>query len=96
MSTEYKGEYILFEEAFNKFILHNKVVGWGFQQQKRVKVSEGNYAFPCGYYTLYENGYKMIVSGESLGNTPVQEAMILNPEGIPIARDTEDIRDISF
>lgn len=96
MSTESGNGNILFGDAFNRYILHQKVIGWGFQQQKRVKISDGNFAFPCGYYTLYENGYKMIVSGESLGNTAVQEAMILNPEGIPIARDTEDIRDVTF
>jgi len=38
----------------------------------------------------------MIVSGESLGNTPVQEAQILDPQGVPIARDTEDIRDLKL
>lgn len=87
---------ILFSTAFDKFILHQKAIGWGFQQQKRVKLPNGFYAFPCGYYTEYENGYKIIVSGESLGNTPVQEALILDPNGIPIARDTEEIRDVEF
>ena len=87
---------ILFSTAFDKFILHQKVISWGFHQQKRVKLPNGFYAFPCGYYTEYENGYKMIVSGESLGNTPVQEALILDPNGIPVARDTEEIRDIEF
>lgn len=83
---------ITFEQAFNKYILHQRVVGVGFQQPKPVLLSNGYYAYPCGYYTLYENGYRMIVSGASLGSTPVQEAMILDPDGVPIARDTEDIR----
>jgi hypothetical protein len=87
---------ILFSTAFEKFILNPKVIGWGFQQQTRVKLPNGFYAFPCGYYTEYENGYKMIVNGESLGNTPVQEAQILDPQGVPIARDTEDIRDLKI
>ena len=87
---------LLFSEAFNTFIKGQLVTGWGFQQQTRVKLPNGFYAFPCGYFTVYENGYRMIVSGESLGTTPVQEALILNPEGVPIARDTEDIHDITF
>ena len=37
----------------------------------------------------------MIVSGASLGGTAVQEVMILDPEGVPVSRDTEDIRDIT-
>lgn len=84
--------YILFEEAFDRFIKNQRVVSWGFQQQTRVWLSNGYCAFPCGYYTRFENGYSIIVSGESLHRTSVQEAMILDPEGIPIARDTEDLR----
>lgn len=37
-----------------------------------------------------------MVSGESLGETPVEEALIIYPNGIPIARDTEDIRLFNF
>lgn len=88
--------FLLFNEAFEKFIKNQVVKDWGFQQPKRVKISEGNFAFPCGYYTIYENGYQLMISVESLGATPIQEAMILNPEGITIARDTEDIRDAEF
>lgn len=83
---------ITFEQAFEKYILHQRVVGMGFQQPAPVLLSNGYYAYPCGYYTTYENGYRMIVSGASLGATPIQEAMILDPNGVPIARDTEDIR----
>jgi hypothetical protein len=89
-------EMLLFNEAFELYIKDQKAVSWGFQQQKRVSMGNGSYAFPCGYYILYANDYKIIISGESLGQTPVQEAMILNPEGIPIARDTEDIKGIEF
>ncbi|MFN8266131.1 MAG: hypothetical protein U0T11_08690 [Chitinophagaceae bacterium] len=96
MSTTEYGYYILFNDAFDQFIKGRKVVEWGFQQQKRVQLPDGNFAFPCGYFTLYDNGYKMIVSGESLGSTPIQEAMILDPDGIPVARDTEDIRGVEF
>ena len=39
--------------------------------------------------------YKLIISGASLGLTPIQEALILDPEGIPVARDTKDIRTAS-
>lgn len=83
---------MLFEDAFNTYILNQKVVAWGFQQQTRVKLPNGYSAFPCGYFTEYENGYKMMASGESLGQTPVQEIWILDPAGVPIARDTEDLR----
>lgn len=88
--------FMLFQDAFSAYILHQKVIGWGFQQQKRVAIGNGYFAFPCGYFTEYENGYKFIISGESLGETPVQEAMILDPSGVPIARDTEDIRGVGF
>ncbi|HSC53951.1 MAG TPA: hypothetical protein VLC98_10035 [Phnomibacter sp.] len=80
-----------FEEAFDAFILNQKVTGWGFQQPKRVRLANGYSAFPSGYYTQYENGYKLIASGASLGETAVQEAMILDAAGVPIARDTEDL-----
>ncbi len=83
---------ITFEQAFNKYILHQRVVRFGFQQPKPVLLSNGYHAYPCGYYTLYENGYRMIVSGASLGSTPIQEATILDSDGVPLARDTEDIR----
>lgn len=85
-----------FHEAFNKFILYQKATGWGFQQQKRVQLPNGYYAFPCGYFTEYENGYKLIASGESLGNTAVQETLILDPNGVPVARETEDIKGVEF
>ncbi len=83
-----------FNEAFDLYILDQKIIGWGFQQPTRVRLPNGFDAFPCGYFTTYENGYKLIISGQSLGETAIQEAMILDPEGIPTARDTEDIRDI--
>lgn len=83
---------LLFEDAFNLYILNQKVVGWGFQQPEKVKLPNGFHAYPCGYYTQYENGYKVIANGASLGTAAIQEVMILNPEGIPVARDTDDIR----
>ena len=82
-----------FNEAFDVYILHQKITGWGFQQLTRVRLPNGYDDFPCGYFTEYENGYKMIVSGASLGGTAVQEIMILDPDGIPLARDSEDIRE---
>lgn len=87
---------ILFSEAFETYILNQKVIGWGFQQTRKVLLPNGYYAFPCGYFTEYENGYKMIASGATLEKTDIQEVMILDPSGIPIARDTEDIRPFSF
>ena len=82
-----------FNGFFIAFILSQKVIGWGFQQPTRVKLPNGFYAFPGGFYTEYENGYKVIASGASLGKTAIQEIMILDPGGIPISRDTEDLRD---
>ena len=84
---------MLFNEAFDLFILNQKTIGRGFQQPTRVRLPTGFDAFPCGYFTEYENGYKLIISGATLGVTPIQEIMILDPDGIPVARDTEDIRD---
>lgn len=85
-----------FEQAFDTYILNQKVISWGFQQQTKVLLPNGYYAFPCGYFTKYENGYKMIVSGATLHKTDIQEAMILDPSGVPIARDTEDLRPLDF
>ena len=82
-----------FDEIFDLYILNQKIIGWGFQQPTRVRLPNGYDDFPCGYFTEYENGYKMIVSGASLGGTAVQEVMILDADGIPIARDSEDIRE---
>ena len=82
-----------FDEVFKLHISNQKIIGWGFQQPARVRLPNGYDDFPCGYFTEYENGYKMIVSGASLGQTAVQEVMILDPDGIPIARDSEDIRE---
>ena len=80
-----------FNDAFQTFILNQKVISWGFQQQTKILLPNGYFAFPCGYFTVYENGYKMMASGATLDKTDIQEAMILNPEGVPIARDTENL-----
>jgi hypothetical protein len=80
----------LFSETFDTYILNQKVISWGFQHETRVLLPNGYHAFPSGYFTEYENGYKMIVSGATLHKTDIQEAMILDPDGVPIARDTED------
>ena len=83
---------MIFTEAFDLFILNQKIIRWGFQQPTKIKLHNGYYAFPCGYFTEYKNGYKLMISGASLGQTPIQEVLILDPQGIPVARDTEDIR----
>jgi len=77
------------------YILGKKNIGFGFQQPTRVRLPKGFDAFPCGYFTEFENGYKLIISGATMGETAIQEVMIVDPDGIPIARDTEDIREIS-
>lgn len=87
---------MIFSEAFETHILNQKVIGWGFQQTTRVLLPNGYYAFPCGYFTEYENGYKVIASGATLEKTDTQEVMILDPAGVPIARDTEDVRPFTF
>jgi len=82
---------ISFEKAFEVYILNQKVTGWGFLKLYSVLQSNGYYRDLGGYYTEYENGYRLIINGENLGQTPVQEALILDPQGIPIARDVEDL-----
>ncbi|AWK06369.1 hypothetical protein HYN56_19915 [Flavobacterium crocinum] len=86
----------LFSEAFEKYILNKRVISWGFQHETRVILPDGHPSFPSGYYTEYENGYKMIASGSTLHKTNIQEAMILDPQGVPIARDSEDTKPYEF
>ncbi|MCI9843369.1 hypothetical protein [Flavobacterium pectinovorum] len=86
----------LFSEAFENYILNQRVISWGFQHETRVLLPNGYYAFTSGYFTEYENGYRMIASGATLHKTDIQEAMILDPAGIPIARDTEDLKPFEF
>jgi hypothetical protein len=83
---------MIFEEAFTAYIQNQVVVSWGFQLLTTIKQPNGYLRDIGGYYTLYENGYRLIISGESLGKTPIQEALILDQEGMPVARDTEDLR----
>ena len=81
-----------FEKAFDAFILHQRVSGWGFQLLSSIRQKDGFFRDIGGYYTVFENGYRLMINGESLGTTAIQEALILNPEGMVIARDTEDMR----
>lgn len=80
-----------FEEAFTTFIQGKKIISYGFQQPLKTLLPNGYYAFPAGYYTEYENMYRMIFNGASLEKADIQEALILDPTGLPIARDTETI-----
>ena len=43
----------LFSEAFETYILNQKVISYGFQQQTKVLLPNGYYAYPCGYFTEY-------------------------------------------
>jgi len=52
--------------------------------------------FLRGYYTLYENRYKVMVNGASIGETAIQEILILDPTGVPVGRDSQDLGDIEF
>ena len=81
-----------FDEAFQLFIAGRTVVSWGFLHEHKVVLPNGYAAYPCGYFTKYDNGYTFISNGARLSNTPIQEALILNEQGIPIARDTEDLK----
>ncbi len=83
-----------FKQAFLEHIANRRVILWGFQQPVRVILPNGYSATPCGYFTEYDNGYRVIASGASLGGTAIQEIMLLDPDGIPIARDTEDLSDV--
>ena len=67
----------------------------GVSAANGLRLPNGFLSFPCGYFTEYQNGYKLIISGASLGLTPIQEVMILDREGVPVARDTKDIRTAS-
>lgn len=80
-----------FSETFDQYILSQQITGWGFQQPTRITLPNGYDAFPGGYFTEYSNGYKVMISGASLGKIAIQEMFILDPQGVPIARDTEDI-----
>jgi hypothetical protein len=80
-----------FEEAYKTFIKNKKIISWGFQQPVKTLLPNGYYAYPAGYYTEFENNYRMIFNGASLEKADVQEAMILDPVGMPVARDTETI-----
>tara|TARA_R110000772_G_scaffold132304_3_gene240856 strand:- start:281 stop:541 length:261 start_codon:yes stop_codon:yes gene_type:complete len=80
-----------FEEAFKTFILDKKIISWGFQQPVKTLLPNGYYAYPAGYFTVYENNYRLIFNGASLEKADIQEAIILDPAGMPIARDTETI-----
>lgn len=80
-----------FEEAFQTFIYGKKNTSFGFQQPVKTLLPNGYYAFPAGYYTVYENNYRFIFNGASLEKADVQEALILDPSGLPIARDIETI-----
>ena len=80
-----------FEEAYETFINGKKIISWGFQQPVNTLLPNGYYTYPAGYFTEFENKYRMIFNGASLEKADVQEALILDPEGLPIARDTETI-----
>ncbi|MEE1885327.1 hypothetical protein [Pedobacter flavus] len=81
-----------FEEAFEIFIKDKKVVNWGFRMPNPVKMDNGFNEYPCGYYTEYENGYKLIVFGSSFGNEQQQEIRVLDANDKPVGyKDREDI-----
>ena len=84
-----------FNDAFNLHILNQTVTRWWFQQPTHIEDSNDLFTSPCGYFTEYENGYKLIVVGWSPEETAIQVAMILDPEGVPVAKDTQDLHSSS-
>ncbi len=83
-----------FERAFELFIKDRKVVGWGFRQPHPILLKNGFKDYPCGYYTEFDNGYKFIANGFSIGSEHAQEARILDPNDMPVGyKDREDIID---
>ena len=80
-----------FEEAFNTYIIGQKIISFGFQQPAKTLLANGYYVYPAGYFTTFENNYRLIMNGASLEKADIQEAFILDPNGLPVARDTETI-----
>ena len=80
-----------FNDAFNLYILNQKVTRWWFRQPTQVNDSTDLFTSPCGYFTEYENGYKLIAVGWSPEETAIQVAMILDPEGVTVAIDTQNL-----
>ncbi len=80
-----------FEQAFETYIQNKKIISFGFQQPVKTLLPNGYFAYPAGYFTVYENNYRLIFNGASLEKADIQEAFILDSKGIPIARDTETI-----
>lgn len=60
-----------FEESYNAFILGKKITSWGFQQHVKKILPNSYYAYPADYCTVFENKYKMIFNGASLGKTDI-------------------------
>ena len=86
-----------FNQAFELFIKDKKVIGWGFRHPHPVLLPNGYKAYPCGYYTKYENGYKFIASGSTDANEHPREAHILGPDDVPVGyKDREDIIDQGY
>ena len=80
-----------FNDAFNLYILNQKVTRWWFQQPTHVNDSTDLFTSPCGYFTEYENRYKLIAVGWSPKETAIQVAMILDPESVTVAIDTQNL-----
>lgn len=83
---------MLFSNAFDQFIKDKAIKECGFRLLEKIKQPDGYSVDIGGYYTLFENDYSIVFSGASLGETAIQEALILDNKNIVIARDTEDLR----
>lgn len=82
-----------FYTAFDENIIHQVAVSMYFMPFKRVRLRNGYDFFLGGYVTSFSNGYSLVVNGTNVGSIPSIDNTILDPESIPIARDTEDIWD---
>lgn len=82
-----------FDEAFKHYIKGRTVIGTGFRQPDPVELSNGYQAYPCGYFTLYDNGFKVIVHGSKLvEHTSLQEIWVLDEQNRPVGyKDQEFI-----
>lgn len=83
---------MLFKEAFEIFVKGQPVTHCSFELLKHVKQPDGYYKEVGGYYTAFANGYRLMFCGQTLEQTAIQEALILDANDIVIARDTEDLR----
>lgn len=73
---------MIYDRAFTNYILNQKVIDWQFQHDIRMPLPNSYLALSNGLF----NGYKIIARGATLHKTDIQEAMMLDLEGVPFLR----------